>query len=118
DTFHHLNDPDRRTGIPSATNTGFKYLKTVPGISTMGGTQRRNCTVTANRVIPCWYMDPARAQGATRWRHTPNDGQARVAPAPLSYPFYVYGQNTRAYRVWLSEDTGYSRDIAASRALG
>lgn len=97
--------------------SGFRYLELVSGIDRLGGTQRRNCSISGGSQVPCWYVDPARAQGANWWTGEPNDGDPTSGMAPLSHPFYVYKSGGREHRHWLREDTGYSIDISAWRTL-
>jgi hypothetical protein len=101
----------------------FANLNLVSGITPLGGTATRTCTlagVTGTR--PCWYVDPRVGviQGATAWATlSPLDGgNPTVAPTPLSLPFYVVDLGTTEQRHWLRADTGYSIDIRAERTIG
>ena len=91
----------------------------VPGIGPLGGAEARVCEVPVGTEIPCWYVDPARSQGATAWKLSPVDGGSNtVAPTPLSAPFYVVKRGATEERYWLRDDTGYAIDIRGVRQLG
>jgi len=101
----------------------FGNLNLVPGITPLGGTERRTCVVAgASSPQPCWYVDPRVGviQGATAWATLSPDGGSgpTVAPTPLSLPFYVVDRGATEERHWLHEDTGYAIDIRASRTIG
>lgn len=82
------------------------------GVTARGGMQRRTCTGAARGgSFACWRIDPARAQGYAGFR------AAGFGPAPVTAPFYVYAAGGREYRHWLARDTGYARDIWATRPL-
>jgi hypothetical protein len=88
--------------------------------TSLGGAQSRTCIrAGAAGSFPCYYVNPANAQGYTgSWR-----GGADNTP-PLSWPFYVYtetnGSTKYEWRHWLSTDsTGTSpTNIAARRTYG
>jgi hypothetical protein len=83
------------------------------GVLRRGGMTRHSCTGQAKTGrFTCWRVDPSRAQGHRAF------AAAGYGPAPISAPFYVYAANGREYRHWLRADTGYARDIWASRPLG
>lgn len=78
-----------------------------------GGMEKRTCTGSAQAGrFTCWRVDPSRAEG-----HDAFTANA-FGRAPISAPFYVYAANGKEYRHWLRADTGYRRDIWASRPLG
>ncbi|MGQ0832710.1 MAG: FG-GAP repeat domain-containing protein [Microthrixaceae bacterium] len=91
----------------------------VSGISATGGMVQRSCTIDAGPAEPCWFVDPAVAEGATGWRFQPDGyGDPTRAPTPLSYPFYVLKRGGYEERHWLRADTLYSIDISGRRLLG
>jgi hypothetical protein len=81
-------------------------------ITRFGGMVSHTCVVGTSWPFTCWYIDPARAQGADWW------AQPGGGPAPISAPFYSYASGGREYRHWLREDTGYGLDISAYLPLG
>nr|WP_246232402.1 VCBS repeat-containing protein [Nakamurella aerolata] len=89
-----------------------------------GGAQQRSCTLAgSSTVLPCWYIDPSQAQGATWWATArPLDGGVAnrdTSPiTPIASPFYVIKQGSTERRYWLRQDTGYSSDITGVRQLG
>ena len=107
----------------TSTTPRFANLGLVEGIGALGGTVARTCTlVGVSGTLPCWYVEPVVGviQGATAWATlSPSGGSGpTVAPAPLSYPFYVVDRGATEERHWLREDTGYDIDIRASRQIG
>lgn len=108
---------NKTSSEPSGTNSGFQYLQLVDGIDALGGTQRRTCSINGGGNIPCWYVNPANAQGASWWTGNPNDGNPTSGMAPLSHPFYVFKSGGQEHRHWLSQDTGYPVHISARRTL-
>ncbi len=107
----------------TSTTPRFANLGLVEGIGELGGTVARTCTLAGvSGTLPCWYVEPVvgTIQGATAWATlSPSGGSGpTVAPAPLSYPFYVVDLGATEERHWLREDTGYDIDIRASRQIG
>lgn len=101
----------------------FANLHLVAGITPLGGTVRRTCTLAGvSGTLPCWYVDPSVdvIEGATAWATLRPDGggDPTAPPAPLSAPFYVLDRGTTEERHWLHEDTGYAIDIRAGRTIG
>ena len=102
------------------TSPRFDLLQLVP-MSVSGGMQRRTCLL-GGASTPCWFVNPAVAEGATGWRTRPGGEPftVRWAPddmAPLSLPFYVVERGGYEERHWLDEDTPYT-DIRARRRMG
>lgn len=101
----------------------FANLNLVNGITPLGGTVARTCSLpnTAG-TVPCWYVEPRVGviQGSTAWATlSPTGGNGpTVAPAPLSHPFYVVDRGATEERHWLQVDTGYDSDIRAVRTIG
>ncbi len=96
-------------------------VSAVVGISATGGASARSCRLAGETAtIPCWYINPAAAQGNNWWALLDPMGgaSATVAPTPLSFPFYVLERNGQEERHWLGIDTGYAIDISASRLIG
>lgn len=107
----------------TSTTPRFANLGLVDGISELGGTVQRTCALSGvPGTMPCWYVQPVvgTIQGATAWATlSPQGGSGpTVAPAPLSYPFYVVDRGATEERHWLRNDTGYGIDIKASRQIG
>jgi hypothetical protein len=105
------------------TSPAFANLELVSGISELGGTERRTCTLAGvDGTMPCWYVNPVvgTIQGATAWATLDPTGgnNPTVRPAPLSRPFYVVDRGTVEERHWLHVDTGYGIDISARRTVG
>ena len=105
------------------TNPKFANLVLVEGITPLGGTVPRTCTLEeVSGTIPCWYVEPRVGviQGATAWATFKPDGGAdpTAPPAPLSAPFYVVDRGATEERHWIREDTGYAVHISAVRAIG
>ena len=91
----------------------------VAGIGPMGGVEQRVCEVPVGTEVACWFVDPARAEGATAWRFSPVDGGSNtVAPTPLSAPFYVVKRDAYEERYWLRDHSGYASDIRGRRQIG
>ncbi|GIU83773.1 MAG: hypothetical protein KatS3mg008_0548 [Acidimicrobiales bacterium] len=82
-----------------------------PAVERSGGTVQRTCDFDDRWVVPCWYVDPAAAQGY-RGFVSPTFG-----PSPISKPFYVFSFGGYEYRHWLREDTGLTEDVGAAREL-
>ena len=81
-----------------------------PGVGRDGGMETRSCTLSGSPVT-CWYVDPARAQGANWWV---NPG---AGPSPISVPFYVVSVNGSEARYWLTPDTGLSLSLKADKPV-
>jgi hypothetical protein len=81
-----------------------------PSVTRDGGMEARTCTLNGTTVF-CWYIDPARAQGANWWV-APGAG-----PSPITAPFYVVSINGRETRYWLAQDTGYPLTIKADKPI-
>ena len=101
----------------------FANLQLVDGISALGGTVKRVCSLPGiSGTFPCWYVDPSVGviQGATAWATlSPTGGSGPTSvPTPLSRPFYVIDRGGTEERHWLRADTGYAIDIKASRVIG
>jgi hypothetical protein len=101
----------------------FSNLTMVDGITPLGGTVKRTCTLDGVAgTMPCWYVNPSvgTIQGSTTWATFEPDGKGdpTVPPAPLSRPFYVLDRGATEERHWLRADTGYDIDISASRTIG
>lgn len=98
--------------------TPFSNISLVDTVSAAGGAIARTCRIES-QTLPCWYIDPDRAEGAKGWTANPmGDPGPTSGPAPLSFPFYVLERNGNEERHWLKADTGYPVDIAATRVLG
>jgi hypothetical protein len=97
----------------------FAKIGLVDGIEVAGGMQLRTCLV-GGQSLPCWYVDPARAQGANWWAtDDPTGGAVGSGEAPLTAPFYVVARGDGyEERCWMSVDTGYPVNISARRTLG
>ena len=97
----------------------FARIGLVDGIEVAGGMQPRTCLV-GGQSLPCWYVDPARAQGANWWAtDDPTGGAVGSGEAPLTAPFYVISRGDGyEERYWMSVDTGYAVNISARRTLG
>ncbi|MGH9112108.1 MAG: hypothetical protein ACRDZN_07420 [Acidimicrobiales bacterium] len=96
----------------------FSRIGLVDGVDNTGGMVRRDCLI-GGKPIACWYVDPARAQGANWWaRVDPGGGAVGSGEAPLSAPFYVVKRGGLEERHWMAEDTGYPIDLSARRRLG
>lgn len=100
----------------------FANLHMVGGITPLGGTVERTCTLAGESgTVPCWYVEPRVGviQGATAWAtFQPDGGSPTSPPAPLSAPFYVVDRGFTEERHWLTEDTGYAIAISAVRTIG
>jgi hypothetical protein len=81
-----------------------------PSVGREGGMEVRTCTVSGT-PLACWYVDPARAQGANWWV-APGAG-----PSPITAPFYVLEMNGREYRYWLAQDTGFLLSLRADKPV-
>jgi hypothetical protein len=96
----------------------FSTIGLVDGIHNGGGMQSRDC-LSGGTKVRCFYVDPARAQGANWWATSNIDGGTVAAgEAPLTAPFYVVERDGYEERHWMAEDTGYDSDISARRRLG
>lgn len=99
-------------------STNFSNISLVPGVTALGGAVARTCRI-GGQTLSCWYVDPARSEGATGWKFNPSGGPSPTAsPTPLALPFYVLSRNGREERHWLKADTGYPVDISGTRQLG
>jgi hypothetical protein len=92
-------------------------LRNISGTSAVGsrgGMVSRVCGRGGSTQVfaPCFYVDPALAQGQDWWA-APNAGRS-----PITFPFYVFESGGYEYRVWLREDTGFPFDVEATRPLG
>jgi hypothetical protein len=90
--------------------SSLRNLTIHPNVGRDGGMEARSCTVGSVTVF-CWYIDPARAQGANWWT-APSAG-----PSPISAPFYVVSMNGRETRYWLAQDTGFLLSIKADKPV-
>jgi hypothetical protein len=97
----------------------FAKIGLVDGIEDTGGMQPRTCLV-GGQSLACWYVDPARAQGANWWAtDDPTGGAVGSGEAPLTAPFYVIARGDGfEERYWMSVDAGYPVNISARRTLG
>jgi hypothetical protein len=107
----------------TSTSPKFANLHLVDGIDRLGGVVQHTCSLPdVTGTVPCWYVDPSVGviQGSTAWAtFQPDGGTSNTQPpTPLPYPFYVVDRGTTEVRYWLEEDTGYGRDIRASRTIG
>ena len=83
-----------------------------------GGMSSRTCTVAGlGTNLPCWYVNPANAQGSRGWTGGTYDSARPNYVTPLPKPFYVLRSNGREYRIWLAADTGYDIGITASKPV-
>jgi len=88
------------------------------GVDTTGGMSLRNCDVAGlGSNLPCWYVNPANAQGSRGWTYGTYDPARSDYVTPLPKPFYVVRANGREYRIWLKADTGYDIGITASHPV-
>jgi hypothetical protein len=81
-----------------------------PEVGRDGGMEARTCTING-RTVFCWYVDPARAQGANWWVNP------AAGPSPISAPFYVVSENGRETRYWLAQDTGFLLSLRADKPV-
>jgi hypothetical protein len=96
----------------------FSRIGLVDGIEVGGGMQARTC-ILGGQAQPCWYVDPARAQGANWWAlDDPTGGAVASGEAPLPAPFYVVKRNGYEERHFMAVDTGYGVNLAGGRLLG
>jgi hypothetical protein len=90
----------------------------VDGIENGGGMAARTC-VTSGQTLPCWYIDPSKAQGANWWAlDDPTGGAPGSGEAPLPAPFYVIKRDGFEERHFMSSDTGYPLNLSGRRVLG
>jgi hypothetical protein len=82
-----------------------------PNVSSLGGMQTRSCDVAGIGQVTCSYVNPANVQGNAAWT-IPSFG-----PSPVTAPFYVFDNNGREFRYWLSADTGYGGTIEADKPI-
>ena len=88
------------------------------GVDTSGGMSSRTCDVVGlGSNLPCWYVNPANAQGSKGWTSLTYDPARPDFVTPLPKPFYVVRANGREYRIWLKVDTGYDIGITASHPV-
>jgi hypothetical protein len=88
------------------------------GVDTSGGMSSRTCDVAGlGSNLPCWYVNPANAQGSKGWTSLTYDPARPDFVTPLPKPFYVVRANGREYRIWLRVDTGYDIGITASHPV-
>lgn len=96
----------------------FSRIGLVDGVENAGGMEQRTCEV-GGETVECFYVDPARAQGANWWAtRNPDGGSVTSGESPLSAPFYVLRRGDFEERHWLAADTGYPIDLSARRLLG
>lgn len=95
-------------------NGQLRNISGTSAVSLRGGMVSRLCGRRGSTQVfsPCFYVDPARAEGQAWWAN-PGSGQS-----PITAPFYVFETGGYEYRVWLRQDTGYPFDIEAARPLG
>lgn len=87
-------------------------------VDTTGGMSARTCDVAGlGSNLPCWYINPANAQGSRGWTYGTYDPARPDYVTPLPKPFYVVRANGREYRIWLKADTGYNIGITASHPV-
>jgi hypothetical protein len=90
----------------------------VDGIENGGGMVTRTC-VTGGQTLPCWYIDPSKAQGANWWSlDDPSGGAPASGEAPLPAPFYVVKRDGFEERHFMTIDTGYRVNLQGRRQLG
>jgi hypothetical protein len=78
----------------------------------------RTCDVAGlGSNLPCWYVNPANAQGSKGWTSLTYDPARPDFVTPLPKPFYVVRANGREYRIWLKVDTGYDIGITGSHPV-
>lgn len=82
------------------------------GVHRLGGAQDHWCRVGGVGAVPCYRIDPARAEGNRSFTSA-----SPSIPTPISAPFYSWVANGREYRTWLSVDTGYNATITASKPI-
>jgi hypothetical protein len=99
DIYNHIFDGSQLRNITVHSSVGRE-----------GGMEARTCTVAGAPTF-CWYVDPARAQGANWWVN-PSAG-----PSPISAPFYVVSINGREARYWLAQDTGFLLTLKADKPV-
>ena len=88
------------------------------GVDRSGGMSSRTCDVVGlGADLPCWYVNPANAQGSKGWTYGTYDAGRPDLYTPLPKPFYVVRANGREYRIWLKVDTGYDIGITASHPV-
>ena len=88
------------------------------GVDRTGGMASRTCSVVGlGNNIPCWYVNPANAQGSRGWTGGTYDPSRPNYVTPLPKPFYVLRSGGREYRIWLPADTGYDIGITASKPV-
>jgi hypothetical protein len=88
------------------------------GVDTSGGMSSRTCDVAGlGSNLPCWYVNPANAQGSKGWTSLTYDPARPDFVTPLPKPFYVVRANGREYRIWLKVDTGYDIGITGSHPV-
>ncbi len=96
----------------------FSTIGLVDGIDNAGGMELRTCLL-GGQPTPCYFVDPARAQGANWWATTnPTGGAVASGEAPLTAPFYIVERGGFEERHWLRHDNGYPVHISARRQLG
>jgi len=106
DTFNQLVTPDGKL------NTSFDRA-----VTRTGGMQQRVCNLRGiGDGLPCFYINPALAEGSRGWQGGTFDGSGNSV-TPLPKPFYSVRANGNEYRVWLKEDTGYDINITASKPV-
>lgn len=95
------------------SNGSLVGISGTSSVGRRGGMVERTCARGGTGgTFPCFYVDPAVAQGQDWWA-APSAGQS-----PISDPFYVFESNGHEVRAWLKEDTGYGIDVEAWRPLG
>ena len=96
------------TAYSSMYSGGTLSLTLHDEVTSNGGMLQRTCT-RSGASFPCWYVDPALAQGDINW--TANN----FGPSPVTDPYYVFtNSNGAEERHWI--DGG--NDIKAVRPFG
>jgi hypothetical protein len=90
--------------------TKLRNLTTYTTVTREGGMQVRTCRIGTTST-PCYYVDPAKAEGHAGWAAN------GAGPSPISAPFYVVSSGGREHRFWLSQDTGYPFTIKADKPI-
>jgi hypothetical protein len=115
--WHACDDGACEAIFSEIFNVQTRQLRGISGTSAVGsrgGMVSRVCGRGGSTQVfsPCFYVDPALAQGQDWW------AAADAGRSPITYPFYVFENGGYEYRVWLREDTGFPFDVEATRPLG